>query len=193
MLDSSRIESLVAFYGTLADATRLKLIGLLALKPMCGADLARELGVSAPTVSHHIGKLKALDLVKSVREDTAVYYSLQTERLHSLSKDIFGGEGLEPPYPKVKDERQKVFATFFAEGRLKDIPVQLKKRRFVYEELLKAFDPARTFSEQEINEIIKRYHPDYCTIRREFIIYGYMSRDKGVYQVNPPEKWLGMQ
>jgi biotin operon repressor len=176
MLDSSRMESLVAFYGTLADATRLKLIGLLALKPMCGADLARELGVSAPTVSHHIGKLKALDLVKSVREDTAVYYSLQTERLHSLSKDIFGGEG-----------------TFFAEGRLKDIPVQLKKRRYVYEEMLKAFDPARTYSEQEINEIIKRYHPDYCTIRREFIIYGYMSRDNGVYQVNPPEKWLGMQ
>ncbi|MBT9133985.1 MAG: hypothetical protein DDT39_01301 [Firmicutes bacterium] len=36
MLDSSRTETLVAFYGTPADATRLKLIGLLALKPMCG-------------------------------------------------------------------------------------------------------------------------------------------------------------
>jgi len=192
MLDSTRMETLVAFYGTLADATRLKLIGLLAVKPRCGADLARELGVSAPTVSHHIGKLKALELVQSVREDTTVYYSLHTERLHSLNKAIFG-EDSEPAIPKAKDERQKVLATFFSGGLLKEIPVQLKKRRYVYEEMLKAFDAVRAYSEPEVNEVIKAYHPDYCTIRREFIINGYMRRDKGTYHLNPKDTWPGGQ
>ena len=63
MIDSTQINILVQFYGALADETRLKLIGLLALKPTCGQDLAIQLGVSAPTVSHHISKLKKLDLV----------------------------------------------------------------------------------------------------------------------------------
>lgn len=192
MIDPATMDTLVAFYGALADATRLKLIGLLALKPMCGSDLATELAVSAPTVSHHIGKLKQLDLVKSVREDNTVYYSLNTERLQQLSRAVFREEESESAPRPRKDEREKVLSTFFSGGKLKEIPVQRKKKLYVFEEILKAFDPEKTYSEQEVNEVIKEYFHDYCTIRREFIINGYMSRDKGVYRLNPMELWVGV-
>ncbi|MBS3950032.1 MAG: metalloregulator ArsR/SmtB family transcription factor [Peptococcaceae bacterium] len=188
MIDPSQINTLVQFYGALADGTRLKLIGLLALKPTCGQDLAMQLGVSAPTVSHHISKLKKLDLVSSVREDNTIFYALNTARLQQLTKGIFAEES--PSAPR-RDERQKVISNFFANGRLKDIPVQRKKKLYVLEEILKAFVAERDYSEAEINDIIKGYFDDYCTIRREFIMNRYMSRDKGVYRLNPPELWIG--
>ncbi|MBS4054500.1 MAG: metalloregulator ArsR/SmtB family transcription factor [Thermaerobacter sp.] len=184
MVDVSRMEALVEFYGALADATRLKLIGLLAVKPMCGSELARELEVSAPTVSHHIGRLKRLELVKSVREDTTIYYALDTDRLHALNRSVFGeAENKDTPRPK-RDERQKVLDAFFVGGRLKDLPVQRKKKLYALEEILKLFEPERIYTEDEVNEHIKTVFQDYCTIRREFIINGYMRRDKGMYQVN---------
>lgn len=190
MIDPKQISTLVEFYGTLADQTRLKLIGLLALKPSCGQDLAVELGVSAPTISHHINKLKHLGLVTSVREDNTIFYSLNTTKLHELSKAIFAEE--ETALAPLKDERQKVLSNFFVNGKLKDIPVQRKKKLFVFEEILKAFAPDRDYLETEVNEIIKNYFNDFCTIRREFIMNRYMTRDKGVYRVNPPEMWLQM-
>ena len=187
MMDPSQITTLVQFYGALADETRLKLIGLLALKPTCGQDLATQLGVSAPTVSHHIHKLKKLDLVSSVREDNTIFYALNTSKLQQLTKGIFAEEDTTPA-PR-KDERQKVISNFFKDGRLKDIPVQRKKKLYVFEEILKAFKADRDYAEPEVNEIITGYFSDFCTIRREFIVNGYMTRDKGTYRLNPPELW----
>lgn len=188
MIDTQLMDTLVEFYGIMADQTRLKMIGLLALKPTCGQDLAAELGVSAPTVSHHIAKLKKLELVTSVREENTVFYSLNTDRLQQLTKAIFKED--EPKPDKPRDEREKVLRNFFVNGRLKDIPVQRKKKLYVYEEILKAFRPDRDYPESEVNELIKGYFDDFCTIRREFIVNRYMTRDKGIYRVNPPELWL---
>ena len=187
MIDPNKINTLVQFYGALADETRLKLIGLLALKPTCGQDLATQLGVSAPTVSHHISTLKKLDLVTSVREDNTIFYALDTTKLQQLTKGIFAEEE-SVPSPR-KDEREKVISNFFIKGRLKDIPVQRKKKLYVFEEILKAFEPERDYTEPELNEMIKGYFDDFCTIRREFIVNGYMTRDKGIYRLNPPELW----
>ncbi|PDY43862.1 hypothetical protein COL30_29690 [Bacillus pseudomycoides] len=36
---------------------------------------------------------------------------------------------------------------------------------------------------------MKRYHEDFCTIRREFIIHGFMDRNKSMYHVNAKEAW----
>lgn len=55
--------------------------------------------------------------------------------------------------------------------------------------MLEGFVVGRKYSEKEINEHIKTFHPDYATIRREFIINNYMYRDNGIYEMNPPELW----
>ncbi|MGK7938333.1 MAG: DUF2087 domain-containing protein [Xenococcaceae cyanobacterium] len=41
------------------------------------------------------------------------------------------------------------------------------------------------YTERQINEIIGRYHSDYATLRREFIGYQMMERDKGSISVYP--------
>ena len=43
--------------------------------------------------------------------------------------------------------------------------------------------------EKEINAFIKQYHDDFCTIRREFIVHGFMDREDNMYRINGREVW----
>lgn len=192
MINQELLGTLVEFHKILADETRLKLIGLLSLRPWCGQDLALELGVSAPTISHHIGKLKKLQLVNALREDNTIYYALDVGRLRELNRALLSQEDPAESVPVTKerlDERQKAIRDFFADDRLKALPAQRKKKLFVLEEILKAFESGREYQESEVNAVILRFFDDFCTIRREFIMNGYMRRDKGIYTVNPEEEW----
>ena len=49
-------------------------------------------------------------------------------------------------------------------------------------EILKQFNVDREYGEKEVNEVILRYHEDYCTIRREMIAFGMMTRDHERYK-----------
>ncbi|MNP75893.1 hypothetical protein D3C76_1730260 [compost metagenome] len=83
-----------------------------------------------------------------------------------------------------------VIRNFFTkDGMLKHLPAQLKKKRFVLEHLVQGLEPHKKYTEKEINEYIKKYHEDFATIRREFIMHHYMYRENGIYELNPPELW----
>ena len=56
-------NELLAFFKALSDATRLKLIGLLAQKESSVEELAAMLDVNPSTVSHHLSKLGEIGLV----------------------------------------------------------------------------------------------------------------------------------
>lgn len=190
MVNPELIEILVEFHKTLADETRLKLVGLLALRPTCGQDLAEQLRVSTPTISHHIGRLKKLDLVNSVRENNTIYYSINVQKLRELTKAILTNEETGDVAPVGRqDDRQKTLHNFMEDGRVKEMPTQRKRRLHILEEILTSFASDRNYTEAEVNEIIKEKYDDYCTVRREFIMFGYMERAHGIYRVNPEEKW----
>ena len=86
------------------------------------------------------------------------------------------------------DPKRKILETFFKKGKLVSIPAQRKKRRVILEHLLQEFELGRVYSEKEINEHILAYHDDFCTIRREFIMEGMMTRTSGKYQRNSSYK-----
>jgi len=73
---------------------------------------------------------------------------------------------------------------FRPDGSLKSIPAQRKKRVAVLEILLASFEQNRVYAEKEVNEVIRRFHTDVCTIRREFIMEKMMARSGGKYKVN---------
>ncbi len=51
------------------------------------------------------------------------------------------------------------------------------------ERLAAEFEPARTYSEREVNAILRRFHDDVATIRRELIATKKLVRTKnGVYE-----------
>ena len=85
--------------------------------------------------------------------------------------------------------RQKVLDSFFEYGKLKLIPAQRKKERIILEEIVKAFDFDRVYSERETNLIIADYYDDFCTLRRDMISEKLLDRDgKGYWRVKPQEE-----
>ncbi len=63
------------------DPKRLRLLYLVAERPRNVSELTEMLGVSQPTVSHHLRILRDRGLVEARKEGTAVYYSLSNPRI----------------------------------------------------------------------------------------------------------------
>lgn len=83
---------LAGWFGVLADPTRLRLLSLIAASgEACAAcDLVEPLGVSQPTVSHHLKVLRESGLVESAKRGRWVYYSPVPETLSILARALAG-------------------------------------------------------------------------------------------------------
>ena len=68
-----------------------------------------------------------------------------------------------------------------SEEKLKTIPVQRKKKLICYEVIADNFVPGKVYGEKELNGIIAPIHEDYCTIRRDMISEGILSRNGSEY------------
>jgi len=74
----------VEFAKALADDTRQQIMRLCCCQWMNVTEIVAALQqVSQPTVSHHLGILRAAGLVKVRREGKQVYYTLNQDRLAS--------------------------------------------------------------------------------------------------------------
>lgn len=78
----------------LGDPTRWRILEFLAdpilscssrADGVCGCDLETFLGVTQPTVSHHMKQLVEAGLVTSERKGRWVFYELQSEAFRNLS------------------------------------------------------------------------------------------------------------
>ena len=89
-LAAPEAELLADWYGVLADPTRLRLLSLISTSgEACAAcDLVEPLGVSQPTVSHHLRVLREAGLVESEKRGRWVYYRPVPERLDILSRAL---------------------------------------------------------------------------------------------------------
>ncbi|OOM77107.1 DUF2087 domain-containing protein [Clostridium sp. BL-8] len=84
-------------------------------------------------------------------------------------------------YKVTEKERENVLrGCFRLEGglKLKSFPVKEKKKIIVLEIIANEFNPSNTYSEKEINEIIKNISDDYVFIRRCLIEYGFLDRTR---------------
>ena len=188
-LSSEEMKSLVVLGRALADLTRIRILGLLGERPMYGQELAQALDVSPPTISHHIASLVMAGLVKVRREDNYHYYELDSEGIQRLAdstqhvaKMLFASN----PLPPKSDERARVVATFLKEGRLVSIPAQYKKRRYIMDELARSFEWGRLYEEKEVNAILRQFHDDVASLRREMIDERIMMRENGRYWLVRP-------
>src|SRR5258706_10066479 len=78
-LSTEEMKLLVVLGRALADPTRIRILGLLAERPMYGQELAKALDVTAPTISHHLSPLVMAGLVQVRRENSYQYYELFRE------------------------------------------------------------------------------------------------------------------
>ena len=177
-------QQALACFKCLADKSRLRLVMCLSREEQYVEKLAQLLDLTPATVSFHLKKLEEAGLVSCRKEQYYAIYSLVDIPMIKAILQEIEPDALIMNQQQARDAayRQKVVETFFEYGRLKSIPAQRKKRRIVLEEMLKQFDPGKVYSEKEVNEIILQIHADYCTLRREMIMEGLMTRHDGKYQ-----------
>ena len=72
----ARIHALAGMYGALADATRLRILGVLSEGEVCVGHIHEALRVPQPTVSRHLAHLRRAGLVRTRRDGLLVHYRL---------------------------------------------------------------------------------------------------------------------
>lgn len=182
MVDKNMTDELLNFFKTLADANRLKIVGVLAQRPATGEQLAEMLNLHPSTVSHHIGRLIKAGLVSARAEGYYNMYYLETKELENMSKRLLERETLPAISAEVDMDAfdRKVIKAFITpEGRLKDFPAQQKKFEAILRYVVQAFEPGVRYSEKQVNEILQRYHKDTARLRRSLVDAGLMAREGG--------------
>jgi predicted transcriptional regulator len=184
-MPSEEFELLLQFFKGLADEHRLKLLGILATREYSVEELAALLELKAPTISHHLAKLKALGLVDMRSEGNTHIYRLDAEQLRQKSKGLLSSEKMTELVPLAETTvdawERKVLGDFFDGPKLKEIPASRKKRLVILRWLAGQFEPGQIYSEAEVNEIIQRHHIDASALRRELIGEHLMQREHGTY------------
>ncbi|WP_127589856.1 DUF2087 domain-containing protein [Paenibacillus lautus] len=193
-----QLDKVVSYHKALADPTRIKMLILLAEGELNGQVLAEKIGVTPATITHHAAKLREASLIKERRDKNTIYFSLNhyfiknsATATENLIYQRVRPEGF-PERLEEEDQRTRdvVVNNFFtSEGKLKNIPAQLKKKLIVLTYMVSRMEKGRKYTEKEINEFIQGYHEDFATLRREFIMHHFMFRDNGVYELNPQEMW----
>ncbi len=72
-------------FKALSDPARVRLLSLIAESgEICGCDLEGPLGLSQPTISHHLKVLAEAELIHKERRGKWVYAHLRQEGFNSL-------------------------------------------------------------------------------------------------------------
>jgi hypothetical protein len=181
---------MLEFFKVLSDESRLKLVGALASSERTVEELALMLDLKPPTVSHHLSKLKSLDLVVMKSEGNTHLYRLNLEVLRKLSKQMLAVESLSKDDDSINYEawERKILNDFLEGEKLKEIPASRKKREVILRWLVDKFQFDREYSEKEVNQMISRHHADFATLRRELIGAKLMDRQSGIYHRLRPKQ-----
>ena len=190
-MSEAKFSQLLSFFKALADKSRLKLLGILANRECSVSELADLLDLSEPTVSHHLSMLREMNLVRMRAEGNVHMYSFNEQALIDAKKEMFSADSLAALAPKTDEAswRDKVLSTFVIDGRLTQIPAQLKKQVVILRWLVEQLEPEVRYPERELNEVIKRYHPDTASLRRALVDHRFMQRESGVYWRRPMDEW----
>ena len=81
MNTETKATSSVLFAKALADPTRQEIMTLICCREMSVGDIVEAVGVSQPTVSHHLAILREAGLVTIRNEGKHTYYSLNQGRM----------------------------------------------------------------------------------------------------------------
>lgn len=182
MTDSTADERLLLLLKSLSDATRLKIVGLLARQPYPVEQLAAILNLRPSTVSHHLKLLSEAGLVSARAESYYNIYRLEQGVLEDVAHSLLSRQAF-PASDLTKGAYQtKVVRDYtMPDGSLKTIPAQRRKLQIILEYIAQTFTPGVRYSERQVNQKLSRYHPDTATLRRELVGAHLMSRAAGEY------------
>src|SRR4051812_3000153 len=116
------MEALSDSFRALGDPTRLRILRLVSQAPLNVSELVSLVGISQSAVSHHLSKLRRLELIREERQSGFTFYSLAVD-------------GKDDRWPLI-DLLRKADGVHGDEARLRDLLRQREDRQALNERLL---------------------------------------------------------
>ena len=190
-MKSEQLQVWLRFFKALADESRLKIVGILATQECSVEELAVLLELKEPTISHHLTKLKQLELVRMRPEGNTHFYQLDKEVWQTMSKDVFKPQKIACLADDINIQAWeiKVLNTYI-EGDyknsesvqyLREIPNSSKKRLTILKWVNNKFEMGVEYLEQTVDEILKTYYQDPESLRKELVRTHLMQEKNGMY------------
>jgi hypothetical protein len=167
------------FVKALAHADRLKIVGMLVQRPASLSEITEGLSLPVREVYDHVEFLKFVEVVREAYGK----YQLDTDALEKLARRQFEGKRQAfTPQPDLEPDRQKILAKFLnPDGTIRQVPnsrTHFDWFRIVLEYVQAAFEPGVTYTEKEVNSIIRRFNEDTSGLRRDLVDAGMMARER---------------
>ena len=88
VLDADEAAATAELFKALADPARVRIVNALATadEPVCACEFEPALGLSQPTVSHHLKKLTDVGLLEREQRGKWAYFSLKRNAVEKLAK-----------------------------------------------------------------------------------------------------------
>lgn len=167
-------------YNTITEKQK-ELLGLIH-SGLSDQVIAQKLGVTASTVRHQ--RFSFREKAKQAKLYLSLY-ELATEGALSNQDALIpiheGANMIDDRYVITKEEREKILSAVFlslSPLKLKIFSAKEKKKIVTLQKIMEQFEKGKTYTESEINLILKDIYDDFPTIRRYLIEYGFMERSK---------------
>ncbi|MBD1844157.1 helix-turn-helix transcriptional regulator [Cyanobacteria bacterium FACHB-63] len=90
-LKADEVIVLAKMFRILGEPARLQMLSLIAAQAnqeVCACELVDPLGLSQPTISHHLKVMYEAGLLEKERRGTWIYYRIVPEQLEALRKAL---------------------------------------------------------------------------------------------------------
>ena len=167
---------LLDFVKAMADADRLRIIGVLARRRANKSEIAGRLNLPLRDVVDHLSFLEHVGVI-SLKDNL---YELNTEKVEGLARDHLREEKpVYVPSPDLDKKSRKVLVSCLEpDGTIKRLPFQPAKLKVILDYLIQAFAPGANYTEKEINTVIRRFHVDVSGLRRDLVDAGLLDRER---------------
>lgn len=176
------MDEVLKFFKAMADANRLKILGLLAQEDLSVEQLSVMLKLKPSTVSHHLSRLSEVGLVSAKAMSYYNIYQFDHKALEAMAQRLLTKENLPAMAVDIDMDAydRKVVSDYaLPDGQLKTIPAQRKKLEAILRYVSQDFKQGVHYNERQVNEILGRYHHDTASLRRELIGAGILARSSG--------------
>ena len=168
------MNEILDFVKAMSDPVRLQIVGLLSQGNATRQEIAARLDLSPKDSLTHLGFLEFIGVISQAEG----VFSLNEDKLATIGKEKLFGEMKKFTPPDDLDETSKKILRDFLnpDGTIRQVPEQ-KKIGPILNYLIQNFEFDKTYTEREVNIIIKQFNEDSAGLRRDLVDAGLLARE----------------
>ena len=182
-------HEMLDFVKAITDADRLRIIGVLAKRRANKSEIAGRLNMPIRDVVNHLAFLEHVGVI-SLKDNL---YELNTDKVEGLARSQLRAEKEKyVPAPDLDEKTRKILVSCLEpDGTIKHLPSQPSRLKVILNYIIQAFTPDASYTEKEVNTIIRRFHVDVSGLRRDLVDAGLLARERDgsrYWRTDSPER-----